>query len=91
LCNFALNQIELIKCQFLTVIDDMSLLLISELIMLFNVHLGEIDAYSGNAFYIAVKLCLCKGADYVHQSAKITAKLQSPIGDSSCAVKITDR
>jgi len=30
-------------------------------------------------------------ADYVHQSVKIKAKLQSPIGDSRYAVKITDR
>jgi len=69
----------------------MSLLLISELIMLFNGHLGEINAHSGDAFHIAVSLCLCKGADYVHQSVKITAKLQSLISDSSCTVKITDR
>ena len=31
------------------------------------------------------------GSDYVHRSVKITTKLRSPIGDSRCAVKITDR
>jgi len=30
-------------------------------------------------------------ADYIHRSVKITAKLWSLIGDSGCAVKITDR
>jgi len=40
---------------------------------------------------VTVGLASDWGSDYVHRSVKITAKLRSPIGDSRCAVKITDR